>query len=478
MMIAVERNQRDFAEASCRETGKTQLEAMLGEVLTTCEKLRWLINNCESCLQPESRSVGAMLHKRAWCEWRPFGVIGIIIPWNYPIHNVFSHVAACIASGNAAVVKVSEWATWSSAYVESVLHGVLKACGLPPELVTFVRGFGDAGAAVVEHVDKVVFIGSPHVGKLVMRAAADTLTPVVLELGGKDPFVVMENADLEHVVDNCLRGAFLNNGQNCIACERVYAYESIYDKFVAAVAARIDLIKCGDWRDAQQDVGAMVMSGNAAKLEALIADAVAKGARVVRGGKWVSGDGQYMQPTLLADCTHDMRVVNEEAFGPIMTVLKVVGDDDDAAVEMANSTEYSLSCSVYSSDATRAEHVARRIYSGMCVVNDFGIAYFVQSLPFGGVRASGFGKFGGIEGLRGLCLTRSFVVDRFGKPAKVPPMLQYPTMRNVHIVVRHIVSLFYGNTLTIKLRDGLWPLLRALVARGVADDVDAPRKQD
>jgi len=189
----------------------------MGEVMISCEKLRWLIQNGESCLKREYRSVAALLAftKSAYVEYLPLGVIGIIVPWNYPFHNVLSAVAAALMAGNGALVKVSEFASFGAGRIEQMFREILARRGHDPELVQVVTGMAETGSALVTSgVDKVLFIGSPAVGKLVMRAASATLTPVILELGGKDPFIIFDDAEFEHVVDIAIRGAFINCGQS------------------------------------------------------------------------------------------------------------------------------------------------------------------------------------------------------------------------------------------------------------------------
>ena len=212
--------------------GKTMLDAMIGDVLVTLEKLAWLANSGEQYLVPEPRDVGRMMvMKRVWVEYWPVGVVGAIVPWNYPCHNLFNPISAALFAGNAIVIKVSEYASWSIDYYKRVIDACLDAVGAPRDLVQFVVGYGPTGRALVTSgVDKLIFVGSPEVGVHVARAAADTLTPVVLELGGKDPFVVCDDVDVASIIQTVMRGAWQSMGQNCAGPERFFVYDRVFDK--------------------------------------------------------------------------------------------------------------------------------------------------------------------------------------------------------------------------------------------------------
>merc|ERR1719478_862540 len=204
-------NAEQIAQVACRESGKTMVDAMVGEITVTLEKLRWTQSQGEQYLKPEYRDSGLMnLHKTSRLEFVPVGVVGAIVPWNYPFHNVFNPLIAATFSGNAIIIKVSEYASWSTKYYGRVIQACLKAVGAPPDLVQFSTGYGEAGNALVQSVDKIIFVGSVGVGKKVMETASKTCTPVILELGGKDPFIVCDDADPEALAQLVVRGAYQN----------------------------------------------------------------------------------------------------------------------------------------------------------------------------------------------------------------------------------------------------------------------------
>lgn len=445
-------HQPEIIEMSVRDSGKTVTEASMGEVMISCEKLRWLIAHGERCLAREGRPVAALLAftKKAYVEYKPLGVIGVIVPWNYPFHNVISAVGAALMAGNGALVKVSEYASFGAGRIEQVLREILARRGHDPELVQIVTGYGETGSALVSSgVDKVLFIGSPAVGKLVMRAASATLTPVILELGGKDPFIVFDDVDFDHCVDIAIRGAFINCGQNCISAERFYVQAGVYDKFVAEVKKRLAKLELGasSIAGARCDFGAITMAQQVNVFSKLIKDAVSKGATLEMGGEAYSdaartGKGCFFRPTVLSGVTHAMEIANEEAFGPVMSIIKFSTEEE--VIKMANCTQYGLGSSVFTTDYTKAERVTSQLVTGMTTVNDFGMVPMVQSLPFGGVKHSGFGAFNGAEGLRGFSRTHAVVTDRFPMRTQTPKFLQYPVSKNAINVVQAGVRMIWG----------------------------------
>jgi len=455
----------DICRVCARDSGKTPVDALLGEVMTTCEKIRCINSNGELWLRPSYRPTGPMmLHKSAFVEYVPFGVIGVIAPWNYPFHNMMNHVISGLFSGNAVVSKVSEHTSWSSAnYFARIVHAALVVNGHNPDIVQVITGFGDAGAALVDcdDVDKIIFTGSPQVGRLVMQgcAKANRLKPVILELGGKDPMVFCEDVKLEEVIPWSMRGCFQNCGQNCCGVERIFVYESIHDEFLDRILPRIKELRQGpplcSSASGGFDCGSMVMDRQCDFIQSLVDDAVSKGATLHCGGQRNKSlkNGQFYEPTLISgiELNKDMRICTEEVFGPVMCVIKVPNDDDNLCIQMINDPKcsFGLGSSVYSGNKKRAEYIGRRIRSGMFTANDFGVNYLIQSLPFGGVGESGFDRFAGPEGLRACCLERSIVVDRipFVKTS-IPPPIDYPINNRRGLGFGNaLVNLFYNESI-------------------------------
>lgn len=435
----------DRADELCRmlsaEAGKTLQNAMMGEIFPICEKIRYTLNNGEADLQPEKISSGLLLHKTAQIEFPPLGVIGVICPWNFPLQNILGPTIPALFSGNAVLCKVSEWSSHSAPRVQAILADVLSSCGHSPDLVQIITGFGETGAALVRSgVDKIFFTGSVPNGRRVLEGSVQNLTPVVLELGGKDPLIVCDDADLSQAVAGALAGVFICSGQMCLAAERIYVMDGIYDRFIERVVSEAQQLRQGDplgGNGADIDVGAMTMPHQVEIIEKLVADAVQKGAKVLVGGVRRPG-GNFFAPTVLVDVDHTMDIMREETFGPVMAIMRV--RDDQHAIELANDSVFGLGSTVFSKDQARAKRLADRLIAGSTCINDYGLAYMVQGLPFGGVRNSGFGRLNGREGLRACCNPKSVVGDRF--PIHIPSKI-YPVKPGDYEMVRAAVNLIY-----------------------------------
>lgn len=454
------KHQALICEISSRDTGKTMVDASLGEIMTTCEKINWLLSEGEKCLKPEYRSSGrSMLHKRARVEFHPLGVIGAIVSWNYPFHNIFNPMLAAVFSGNGIVIKISEHASWSGCFYFRIIQSALAAIGAPEDLVEVITGFGETGEALVSSVDKVIFVGSPGVGKMIMKNASETLIPVTLELGGKDAFIVCEDVDVDHVAQIAVRAVLQSGGQNCAGAERFYVHRNIYPSFVSKVTKIIKSVTAGPPLAGKYDMGASCMHEHSEKLLGLVNDALDKGAEIVARGSFghIGEDAvdQYFPPTVIVNVNHSMKLMQEEAFGPIMPIMKFSSDEE--VIKLANDSKYGLSCAVFSGSQSHAREIASHIHCGVAAVNDFASNYMCQSLPFGGVKHSGFGRFGGVEGLRACCLVKSVVEDRWWPfiKTKIPKPIQYPVAENGFEFQESLVEALYGLS--------IWDRLQALV---------------
>jgi acyl-CoA reductase-like NAD-dependent aldehyde dehydrogenase len=426
-----------------RDSGKTRENALIGEIWPTCEKFRWMIKNGEKHLRPERVSSGLLLHKKARLEYHPLGVVAAIIPWNYPYQNIVNPIIPALMSGNAIVLKPSEWVAWSSAQFIESFRGVLRGAGQSPDLIQAVQGYGDTGAALVRaEVDMILFIGSVRNGRRVIEGSAERVTPVVMELGGKDAFIVCDDADLEQAVHASLAGCFVNCGQNCVASERILVLDGVYDAFEKRVSELVRRFRQGDSREERVDVGAIITPLQLDVIEKAVEGAIAQGARVVTGGKRTLTDkGDYFEPTILADVTPEMDIAQDEVFGPVMLLMRV--RDDDEAIEVANGVSYGLSSSIFSKDGKRARRIADALEAGMSSINEFGgITYMAQDLTFGGVKESGFGRMNGREGLRSMCNIKAVLDDRI-------PLHQankmYPVKAEHYGIFSGVIDLIYGH---------------------------------
>jgi acyl-CoA reductase-like NAD-dependent aldehyde dehydrogenase len=440
-----------------RGSGKTRENALIGEIWPVCEKLRWTINEGERHLSPEKVSSGLLVHKTARLEYHPLGVVGSIIPWNYPFQNLANPIVPALMSGNAIVIKPSEWVAWSSARLVDMLRQVVAGAGHDPDLIQAVQGFGETGAALARSaVNMILFIGSVGNGRRVVTASAERVTPVVMELGGKDAFIVCDDADLEQAVHAAMSGCFINCGQNCVASERILVQDGIYDAFTERALELTRPLRQGSSRDGVVDVGAIATPLQLEVIDKLVAGAVKQGARLLSGGKRGDARGNYFEPTILADVTPEMEVAQEEMFGPVMLLMRFKEDAD--AVKIANGVSYGLSSSVFSKNHERARRIASELEAGMTAINDFGgITYMVQGLTFGGVKASGYGRMNGREGLRSMCNIKAVVDDRL-------PMHQanriFPVADGDYRRFSGVIDVLYGRGLAQK-----WRGLTRLVTR-------------
>lgn len=443
----------EHADALCEEivtdSGKTYENAMLGEILPICNKLKWTIKNGERYLKPEKVGSGILMHKQGRIEYLPLGVVACIIPWNYPLQNIISSLVAPLMAGNAVILKASEMVAWSSARFQRITDQALEKEGFSPDLVQIINGYGDTGAALVRGgVQKILFIGSVNNGRRIIEGSAEHLTPVVMELGGKDPFIVCADADMDRAVHSALGGTFINLGQNCIASERVIVYEAVYDEFVRRIAEYAAAMRQGvPDRKGAVDVGAITSPIQLELVERLVKGARAQGARAVAGGALTEGKGgQFYPPTILVDVTPEMEIATSEVFGPVMLIFKV--KDEDEAIALANSTDFGLHSTVMSADATKAERIASQLEAGATCINDFGLCYLNQDLPFGGVKYSGYGRMNGRDGLRAYTNQKAVLKDRFGWG--VPPKL-FPVRPGDYDTGRETVRLMFSRSWGQKL---------------------------
>jgi len=399
----------ELAELMHRENGKP-VEDALGEVVLAVEHLSWAAANAEKVLGRRRVAPGMLaMNHSASTTYVPYGVIGVIGPWNYPVHTPLGSITYALAAGNAVVFKPSEYTPTLGKWLTDSFAEVV------PEQPVFqlITGFGDTGAALCQAgVDKLAFTGSTATGKKIMAACADTLTPVLIECGGKDALIVAGDADLDAAVDATVWGGMSNAGQTCAGVERVYAVASVYDDFVARVTHEAALIRGGN--DAAAQYGPMTMPAQIDVVRRHIDDALARGGRAVVGGP-DSVQPPYVQPVVLVDVPEDSAAMQEETFGPTLTITKV--RDVDEAIERANANPFGLGGAVFS--AKQGEQIADRLSCGMVSINSAITYATVPGLPFGGVRNSGFGRIHGPDGLREFAWPRAVTHLRYPSPLKV-----------------------------------------------------------
>ena len=394
-----------------KENGKTREDALLAELFYVCDALGFWAKRARKYLADERIKTHSLLllGKKVMVRHRPRGVVGVIGPWNYPLTNSFGDCIPALMAGNAVVLKPSE----VTPLTNLMLADAALECGAPADAFCVATGGGGTGAALVENVDMIHFTGSTRTGRKVAIEAAQRLIPCSLELGGKDPMIVLRDADVDRAANMAVQWAMANSGQICIAVERVYVEEPVYDEFVGKVLARTRELRQGPpGEPGQVDVGAMTFPPQVETVRSHVQDAVDKGAQVLTGGSAVDGPGQFFEPTVLTGVDHTMKIMTEETFGPTLPIMKV--RDADEAVRLANDSRYGLNSSVFSKDLAKGERVARRLHAGNACVNDALMNYLALEAPFGGSNESGLGARHGAPGIRKYCATQTILVTRFG----------------------------------------------------------------
>jgi len=407
----------EIAEAITQEAGKPVAEALTTEVLVVLDAARFLIDNAYRLLRDEPLPHGnlATKLKSGRLVREPYGVVGIISPWNYPFSIPATETLAALVAGNAVVLKPSEFTSLVALELEALLH----RAGVPKEVFQVVVGDGATGAALIHsEIDKLVFTGSVATGKRIAAAAAERLLPVVLELGGKDPMLVLDDADLDVASSAAVWGAFVNAGQTCLSVERCYVHRGVYEAFLKACVDKTKKLRVGHGLGRETDVGPLIRERQLRIVESQVEDAVARGARVLAGGsRFPEMGANFYHPTVLAGVTHDMRVMREETFGPVLPVMAF--DTDDEAVRLANDSEFGLAASVFTRDNARGERLARRILAGTVMVNDVVSCFGISEAPHGGVKSSGVGRAHGRFGLEEMVRLKYLDSDRMRGMKKV-----------------------------------------------------------
>lgn len=400
-----------------REAGKPYVEALLTEVMVVLDASRFLIEHARRFLRDQQVPHGnlAMKVKAGKILREPHGVIGIVSPWNYPFSIPAVEALGALVTGNAVVLKPSEFTTLVAKELESLLHGA----GVPPEVFQVLPGDGATGAALLQSpIDKLVFTGSVPTGKKIAQAAATRMLPVLLELGGKDPMLVLEDADVDVASSAAVWGAFVNAGQACLSVERCYVHHSLYQKFLTACVGKAAKLRVGDGMNAETDVGPMIHERQLRIVEAQVEEAREMGARLLAGGVRLTELGpNFYAPTVLADATHAMRVMREETFGPVLPVAAFSSEEE--GIQLANDSEFGLAASVWTRDSERGEALARRIVAGTVMINDTITCFGISEAPHGGVKASGIGRAHGHLGLEEMVRVKYLDIDRLPRLKKV-----------------------------------------------------------
>jgi acyl-CoA reductase-like NAD-dependent aldehyde dehydrogenase len=421
------------------ETGKTYEDAELAEIGYAGNAFGFWAKYGPDYLADEKVKSSQVLvkGKKLITRYRPLGLIGVIGPWNYPLTNSFGDCIPALMAGNSVILKPSEITPLTSL----LMAEGLRECGLPENVLQIATGRGGTGAALVEHVDMIMFTGSTKTGRKVAESAARRLIPASLELGGKDPMIVLSDADVERAANFATYYSMQNAGQTCISIERVYVEEPVYDEFVAKVSEKVRQLRVGKPEGpGSVEVGAITFPPQMETIKDHVDDAVQKGARILTGGHEAPGAGRFFEPTVLVDVDHTMKCMTEETFGPTLPIMKV--SDENEAVRLANDSPYGLGASVFSRNTARGEAIARRVEAGAANVNDAMINYTVLELPMGGAKASGLGSRHGANGIRKYCSQQAIVVTP--KLAMKKEIFMYPYKSRTSRLLAGFFKFMYG----------------------------------
>ena len=432
-------NRAAIVESTIRETGKTYEDALFTEVFVLADAIRFWERKAARYLRDERvRGRGPLVLGRKFIvRRRPLGVVGVIAPWNYPLTIGLGDAAPALMAGNAVVIKPSEITPLTTTIV---VDGLVRETGLPEDVLLVATGRGDTGAALVDHVDMIMFTGSTRTGRNVAARAADRLIPVSLELGGKDPMIVCADANLDRAANAAATFGLGNCGQACTSVERIYVEDEVHDEFVDKLVHAVGRLRQrGNTSAGAADVGAITFPPQLEIIERHVADALAKGARVLTGGRRSEGPGFYYEPTVLVDVDHDMDCMHDETFGPTLPVMRV--RDTDEAVRLANDTRYGLSSSVYTRDTNKGEAIARRIRAGNTAVNDGYIHVAGWDAPYGGSRDSGVGVRNAREGILKYTEPHTIMITRLG-PNKDIGWL--PNSKRITTLLERAFSRYYS----------------------------------
>ena len=386
-----------------KETGKKDFDVFI-ELFGLMEHMKETSKIAKIALRPSPRNAGIMKNKKAYVLYEPIGVVGIISPWNYPLTTPLTSVVQALLAGNNVVLKPSEHTPLSTLYIKELWD---KYIGYN-NAFNIVVGDSKIGKMLVnsDKIDMICFTGSTKVGKTIAKTCAETLKPLILELGGKDPLIVLRDADLKRAVESSLFAGFSNAGQTCISVEDVFVEEAVFDQYLDIMTKRVKSMSSGN--EDTMEIGSMIMEPNCNKVKEYIDDIVDKD-QIINGQS--IDHKMYIAPTLVVNPPDDSKLVNQEIFGPVICIRSF--NTQDELLKMVHKTGYGLAGSIFGRNKKRIKKLLKELKIGNVSINDVFTHYGIANLPFGGEGLSGIGRLHGYEGLRALCRTKSVLENRF-----------------------------------------------------------------
>ncbi|WP_337867248.1 succinic semialdehyde dehydrogenase [Meiothermus sp.] len=399
--------QAEILDLTQYETGKARRDAQ-EELLDSAIVAQFYATRSPGWLRPRRTGGTFVGLTQTWEHRHPVGVVGVISPWNYPLVMAVSEPIPALMAGNAVVLKPDPQTTFTALWIQALM----EEAGLPGELFQIVTGSGEVGAALVASADFIALTGSTPTGRKVARQAGERLIGVSLELGGKNPMLVLEDANLEAAVDGAIHGAFANAGQLCVSLERIYIHEKVFDAFARRFAEKTSTLRLGATLDHRSQMGSLTVQRQFDTVQAHVQDALAKGATLLAGGKARPDLGSlFFEPTVLTNVTPEMRVHSEETFGPVVSLYKF--SDLERVLTLINHSEYGLNASVWTKDLRKGRKVASRIQAGTVNINEsYAAAWASMDATMGGFKASGLGRRHGKEGLYRFTEVQTIAIER------------------------------------------------------------------
>ncbi|MFU2015504.1 aldehyde dehydrogenase family protein [Peribacillus butanolivorans] len=406
----------EIAEVISKDTGKVKIEALVADIMPTIDAIKHIEKHAVKALSRQKVSTPLMLiGKKSYIDYMPRGTVLVISPWNYPLQLAMVPILNALAGGNTVIAKPSEVTPLVGMCIDNLFH----EAGFPEGTVQFAHGGKDLGASLTEQKpDYIFFTGSVRTGKIIGEVAAKQLIPSTLELGGKDPMIVLRDANLERAVNGALWGAFTNSGQVCMSVERIYVERPVYKEFLSLLKEKANSLKQGT--RLSDDIGSMTFPAQIDIVAGHLEDALNKGAILESGtspNDWKTGQTYFIPPTILSNVNHSMKVMKEETFGPVLPVVPF--DTEEEVVRLANDTEYGLNSSVWTMDTVKANRVASQLVTGAVTINDVLITVANHHLPFGGTKQSGIGRYHGEQGMRIFCHEKAIMIDNGKKSSEI-----------------------------------------------------------
>ncbi len=452
----------EIASLISRESGKPVAEAFSMEIAPVLDLMQYFARNAEKLLKPRKIGIGlyGLLGRLSKIVYHPLGVVGIIPAWNYPFSIPLGEATMALMAGNTVVIKPSEL----TPFVGIKIGEIFEKAGFPKDSVQIVTGDGSTGAALVEaSPDKIMFTGSVATGKKIAAAAAKNLTSCVFELGGKDPMIVFEDANLDLAAGAAVWGAFCNSGQSCSSVERLYVQEKVADELTRKIIERTRLLKQGSGDRDDVSIGAMSSERQIKIVEDHVAAFEADGAKIETGGQRnPEFEGLFYEPTVITGAHNDMRAMQEETFGPTLPIATFSTEEE--AVRLANDSEFGLTASVWTRDYAKGKRVAERIEAGSVCVNEVLYTHGIGQTPWGGFKNSGRGRTHGLEGLMELVQPQHIHVNRI---AFLPDAWWMPYSSNAVATFRKMTTTFASGSLirTTRLVPQLLKRIKELLKR-------------